>query len=995
METANPKGSVWHRWEPHIHTPTTILANEFSGPNDGWDDYVSRLNQADPPIRALGITDYYSLDGYRKVLQLRDNGLLTKAMLIFPNVELRFNIGTGRNSAINGHLLISPEHENHVEMAERFLNKLTFSAPGQKFNCNRGDMILLGRKHANNQALEETPALREGTNQFKVEFSQLLGELHNDEWASENILLAIAVNSGDGTSGLSQDASFAATRALMERHAQLMFSSYEKQRLFWLGKGAATKEYLQKNYNGLKPCIHGSDAHRNESIGQVYEDRFTWIKGDLTFESLRQICIEPDDRVFVGPRPPSSNIASQTIESIDVKNANWMQPSIVPINPGLVAIIGARGSGKTALADLIAAGAHANANQFEKTSFIERARQYLDDVTVDIAWGPGSTTSARIDQLGYDFDEEPHVQYLSQKFVDTLCSAEDGMSEGLLTEIERVIFNAHPESQRLGMSEFRELLEFRASNARDTRLEGERLLQDLSKIITTERNKRNSIDGLTKRIEEKGKQIEPDKIARQALLKIGQEQRVKDLQQISSNLEVVTKKLDAANRQQQALIALQTAVISARSTSFPSYLSKLKQSHAATNLDEKEWALFKIDFVGDVNKSLTAKREAVNKEIQNLTGLTPISTNITASTTPFISDYSALTTLPFNVLKSEAKRLEFLIGVDTTNAAQYAKLNLKIGKDEAELEKLKRELIDAQGAAKRILDLTQQKKEAYKNVFNSIIDEEQELVKLYEPLMANLSGASGSLKKLSFNVKRSADTVAWAIAGEQLLDLRKQGDLKGVGTLLTAVNNELKSVWETGAAESISQAITDFKNKYEKAILDHALVDRVDQSAFYQWATKVADWLYSTEHISIRYGIQYDGVEIQRLSPGTRGIVLLLLYLAVDNDDSRPLIIDQPEENLDPKSVYQELVPLFSIAKKRRQIIIVTHNANMVVNADADQVIVAQGGTQRPGQLPTIHYHSGGLENPEIRTQVCEILEGGEEAFKERAKRLRMNIKQS
>jgi energy-coupling factor transporter ATP-binding protein EcfA2 len=138
--------------------------------------------------------------------------------------------------------------------------------------------------------------------------------------------------------------------------------------------------------------------------------------------------------------------------------------------------------------------------------------------------------------------------------------------------------------------------------------------------------------------------------------------------------------------------------------------------------------------------------------------------------------------------------------------------------------------------------------------------------------------------------------------------------------------------------------------------------------------------------------LQYDGVDIEQLSPGTRGIVLLLLYLAIDAEDDRPLIIDQPEENLDPQSIFRELVSLFRQAKTRRQIIIVTHNANLVVNTDADQVIVAECGPHRPGQLPVITYESGSLENAFVRQRVCEILEGGERAFKERAKRLRVTI---
>jgi energy-coupling factor transporter ATP-binding protein EcfA2 len=127
-------------------------------------------------------------------------------------------------------------------------------------------------------------------------------------------------------------------------------------------------------------------------------------------------------------------------------------------------------------------------------------------------------------------------------------------------------------------------------------------------------------------------------------------------------------------------------------------------------------------------------------------------------------------------------------------------------------------------------------------------------------------------------------------------------------------------------------------------------------------------------------------------SEGQSDIVLLLLYLALDDGDDRPLIIDQPEESLDPKSIFDELVGLFLDAKSKRQVILITHNANLVVNTDADQIIVAQVGPHKPGELPPITYLSGGLESKNIRTAVCDILEGGERAFQERARRLRVRL---
>src|SRR5262245_29606644 len=142
----------------------------------------------------------------------------------------------------------------------------------------------------------------------------------------------------------------------------------------------------------------------------------------------------------------------------------------------------------------------------------------------------------------------------------------------------------------------------------------------------------------------------------------------------------------------------------------------------------------------------------------------------------------------------------------------------------------------------------------------------------------------------------------------------------------------------------------------------------------------------------MRYSITYDDVEIENLSPGTRGIVLLLLYLVVDKHDLRPLIIDQPEENLDPKSVFDELVPHFGEARQRRQVIIVTHNANLVVNTDADQVIVASSERREGIGLPRLSYVSGSLEDREIRDAVCAVLEGGERAFLDRARRYRLRF---
>src|SRR5690606_2373513 len=116
-------------------------------------------------------------------------------------------LGTAKNSALNAHLLIDPESEDHVAEAKRFLQSLTFSDGSEKFQCSKTDLIRLGRYH--DKSITDDKALLEiGTRQFKVDFNNLIKEIHENKWAKANILIAVASGS-DGTSGLSGDDSFA------------------------------------------------------------------------------------------------------------------------------------------------------------------------------------------------------------------------------------------------------------------------------------------------------------------------------------------------------------------------------------------------------------------------------------------------------------------------------------------------------------------------------------------------------------------------------------------------------------------------------------------------------------------------------------------------------------------------------------------------------------------------------------------------------------------
>lgn len=153
---------------------------------------------------------------------------------------------------------------------------------------------------------------------------------------------------------------------------------------------------------------------------------------------------------------------------------------------------------------------------------------------------------------------------------------------------------------------------------------------------------------------------------------------------------------------------------------------------------------------------------------------------------------------------------------------------------------------------------------------------------------------------------------------------------------------------------------------------------------------ELINYLFSPANIKtylyVNADFTYKGKPVHKLSVGQRGTFYVCLKLATDPFGS-PFIFDQPEDDLDNEFIVRQLVPLFNTIKKYRQVIIVTHNANLVVNSDAEQVIIANND----GDL--ISYSAGALEDGDVRagtgvrSKVCSILEGGHTAFEKRERK--------
>lgn len=160
-----------------------------------------------------------------------------------------------------------------------------------------------------------------------------------------------------------------------------------------------------------------------------------------------------------------------------------------------------------------------------------------------------------------------------------------------------------------------------------------------------------------------------------------------------------------------------------------------------------------------------------------------------------------------------------------------------------------------------------------------------------------------------------------------------------------------------------------------------------------------SDWLY------VHYTVKSGNDTIVNMSPGKKALVLLEMIVNLEKSKC-PILIDQPEDDLDNRSIYTDLVSYLKAKKHERQIIVVTHNANVVVGADAEEVIIAnQRGKESPNRETRFEYRTGSIENTTpvldehgirypgvlnqkgIQDQICDILEGGRDAFELRRKK--------
>ena len=497
-----PRGSEWRKWDLQVHTPFSALNNGYG---DDFEKYARSLFEkaVEKGIAVIGITDYFSVEGYKQLRALVEDGKRLEKLLgskiaagareirLLPNIELRTSVIITRpnraDSRVNFHVIFSDEVDAQA-IDDHFLRDLKFTAesspndPDQRWPLTVANLRTLGSKLKKEQKeFLGLGDLQVGMINAVVAHEDVTVVLQSRALLFKDRFLLV-VPADEDLSECSWTGQAHQTRKLFIQKSHMLFSSNGGTRDFGLGKKHPTPADFVKEFKSLKPCIHGSDAHDYENLFEPAQGRQLWVKADPTFQGLRQLLHEPETRVYIGTEPRFLSRVrdnkTKYMGTIDFERTPQAKPTEiwfsgeVPLNHGLIAIIGNKGSGKSALADILALlGDTRNSRHF---SFLTEQR-FLAPKTLlgemfraNVIWHSGLEVprllNARVDETSPEL-----IKYIPQNYLETICSE---LKESRETQFDRelmeVIFSHVDDPARLGMDTLPALIDYLTKEKEDS-----------------------------------------------------------------------------------------------------------------------------------------------------------------------------------------------------------------------------------------------------------------------------------------------------------------------------------------------------------------------------------------------------------------------------------------------------------------------------------------------------------------------------------------------
>ncbi|OGY34226.1 MAG: hypothetical protein A3D99_04205 [Candidatus Andersenbacteria bacterium RIFCSPHIGHO2_12_FULL_45_11] len=989
-----PRGSIWRKWDLHVHPPGSKLSDGYKDTEASWKKFVQTLRDSD--VEVFGITDYFSVESYftlRDKIEKYDKKLLDEKSF-FPNIELRLDINTNPNSEeVNIHIIFD-EYCTRKEL-EKFLSLLeTVNKKGDSthYRCTSDDLDELGYATACTSMANVDKALKSTFGDTKP-------------------YVIVAASNGHG--GMRADTKSPRKMNLsdeVDKFSDMFFGRAQDKDYF-----LKTDRYEDKKIESTsKPVIAGSDSHSFEDcekfLGKQYtkagvlEKDITWVKADPTFEGIRQVINEPRERVFIGVTPRAlvevTETKSRYIDSISIGHVSkgtkpaWFD-STIPINPELTAIIGKKGSGKSALADVIALTGKSHTLPENYSFLIEKKFRKKGGVQAKsyeatLTWVDTKNDKANLNENVAIESAQEKVKYLPQKFVETICG-EDGVSDLFQEEIDKVIYSYVPEEDRLGTTKLSELVKIKGDVIDQTIEDLRATLKDTNfDIVSLESKQSPSYRAkLQKKLEEKNreltnlpipKEVKPPKEKKDDI-------KSKSIETFSAQADKLDKAIESARgdltvtNNRLANLSKIEASLATLGTKVKECIEKLQPEADSIGVD-----LSKIVTLEIKDSSLEKAKEKLTKDKEDLAKqLNPDG----PKTTSLVKQRVDLQKQVDDLMKEVDTDVKLYRQYQTDLKDYETKKAKLIGKKgdkslenitslEEELKYLENDLVeDLSKKAKKRLGIT-------KSIFTELSKKIQFYSDIYNPLAKFIEREKEEQTKTG-NILRFDVGIAFA---KQIftdtflgfLNLAKDGSFQGKESaqkVLKSILDRFNYSEEKGVLAFLADLTSHLITHKGEANLSPMSVDSQLREGEHVKAN-FYDLVYGLEYLDVKYKIIFNDKDLNdnEFSPGEKGALLLIFYLLIDKSNI-PLIMDQPEENLDNESVFTLLVPYIRKVKQRRQIIIVTHNPNLAVVCDAEQIISATMNKK----TNEITYVSGGIENPALNKRVVDVLEGTLPAF--------------
>ncbi len=957
METLrmnDPSGSQWRKWDLHFHTPQS---HDYGNKGLTAAQVVDRLIQA--KIAVVAVTDHHKLDPTFIASMMEAAGT---RLTVLPGIELSSDLGGDENVHF---IAIFPEQSDLAHVSSELMVKLNL-------NTKRKEGVQEERLY-----VEFPTAAR---------VIQELGGLISIHGHGK------ADNYETITSKL---------KFKQEQKTNLLRDYVDIIEVGGVDNARTYREKIFPQIGFPVPIVIGSDDHARKPYPA---DKRCWIKADPTFAGLQMALREPDSRFSLEASPASvdrlTSNKTRYIKSIAFSRKATMPPGEewlqgeVPLNSGLVAIIGNKGSGKSAIADglglLGSCGTASSFSFLHKTRFCDPKTGRAQHVEAVLQWHDGAPRTRTLSETVAP-DEPERVKYLPQNFVEEVCNnlASPGGGE-FEKELKKVVFSKVSTAGRLGKRSLDELIQFRTE---EIRREADSLAAGLASLALERATLEDRLEpavrsALENQIAQVKEQIKSHEAAKPVEVKSPAEDAAtaaKSAAELQA-LDRLKKDRDDLFKDVKAAEA-DVASHQLRAAQASKLLDKLK--NLETELDRRK-------------SDLEADAAAIGLDAASLVSVTLNRAPVERVRDDALMKQNAAQSklddpLP-NGLREKKKQLDEQIKTsqDQLNrpnqefqaylerkAAWQASLDKLAGTaDEPQsLRGLEADVAALDGIPAKLADIDAHLERIAADIQALRIREAAVYTELYEPVqrfVADHPLAKAQLK-IEFKVELIQEGFAEALLGH--INQQRLGSFSGV---------------EEGRTRAMTLTATvDWANweqvrAFLRTVQDQLHTDRRDgrgqpmplhgQIGKGRTAAELYAWLYGLSNLKPRYVLKSEGKRLEQLSPGERGTLLLVFYLLVDDSDM-PLIIDQPEANLDNETVAKKLVACIQYARERRQVVIVTHNPNLAVVCDADQIIYASMDISAGNKIA---YTSGALEHPKINQHTIDVLEGGRPPFNKR-----------